>query len=102
MLVMWLGLRRMYIILGCFVLLGQMIFAIGDSISSMNTIILGRIIFGFGKESLNITQNAMMIKWFIKREIALPFGLKVSASRIGSALNGILTPRIATVRTLLN
>ena len=91
------GIRTMYFVFGVFLMLGQLIFAIGGSTNSINTMLLGRIIFGFGGESLNITQNAMICKWFFKSEIALPLGLTISISRLGSVLNDNISPRIATV-----
>ena len=92
----------MYILLACFVIIGQFIVAMGGSRSSIYLMLLGRIVFGLGGESLNIAQNAMIIKWFNKGEISWAFALKISFSRIGSSLNGILSPRIAAVCELLN
>jgi hypothetical protein len=32
---------------------------------------IGRIIFGFGGESLSVAQSAMIAKWFVGKELAL-------------------------------
>ncbi len=90
------GVRSMYIILGAFIMIGQFIFAVGCQNQSMNLMLLGRIVFGFGGESLNICQNAMIVKWFYKSQIALPLGLTISVSRLGSVLNDIASPRLVT------
>ncbi len=95
-LVMKYGVRSMYVVFGLFIMLGQMIFAIGCQTSSMNTMLIGRIIFGIGGESLNICQNAMIVKWFYKSQIALPLGLTISVSRLGSVLNDVVSPRMVS------
>ena len=86
----------MYIVLGGFIMLGQLIFAIGCKNTSIETMLWGRILFGFGGESLNICQNAMIVKWFYKSQIALPLGLTISISRLGSVLNDIASPRLVS------
>jgi len=95
--VMLFGIRLMYFIFGMFLLLGQFTFALGGSLNNIYIMLLGRVLFGFGGECLNITQSAMIVKWFLKSEIALPLGLTISISRLGSVLNDNLSPRIATI-----
>ena len=73
-LIMKYGVRLMYIVLSILLILGQVIFTIGCQSNSMITMLFGRIIFGFGGESLNITQNVMLIKWFYNSELSLPLG----------------------------
>jgi MFS family permease len=102
LLVMYFGIRTMYFVFGVFLMLGQFIFALGGSYNSIYIMLLGRIIFGFGGESLNITQNAMICKWFLKSEIALPLGMTISISRLGSVLNDNVSPRLSTVKLILN
>jgi len=103
LLILKFGNRTMYIVLGALIMLGQLIFAIGCSYTSMNIMLLGRIIFGLGGETLNICQNSMIVKWFYKSNIALPLGLTISVSRLGSVLNDIASPRlVADVKLNLN
>lgn len=90
------GVRPMYTVFGAFIMLGQFIFAVGCSKTNISTMLIGRIIFGFGGESLNICQNAMIVKWFYKSQIALPLGLTISVSRLGSVLNDVASPRLVT------
>lgn len=101
LLVMYFGIRTMYFVFGVFLMLGQFIFAIGGSYNSIYVMLFGRIVFGFGGESLNITQNAMICKWFLKSEIALPLGMTISISRLGSVLNDNISPRLSTVKLFL-
>ena len=90
------GVRTMYVVFGALIMIGQFIFAVGCQNTSMQTMLLGRIIFGLGGESLNICQNAMIVKWFFKSQIALPLGLTISVSRLGSVLNDVASPRLVS------
>jgi len=51
--------------------------------------LLGRLLYGLGAESLIITQNKVLAKWFKGREMALAFGLNLMVARLGTfaALN---------------
>jgi MFS family permease len=51
--------------------------------------LVGRLIYGLGSESLIITQNKVISKWFKGREMALAFGLNLTVARLGTfaALN---------------
>lgn len=54
----------MFIVYGACIVLGQFITSIGSSRLSMNTMLVGRIVFGLGGESLNVCQTSMIVKWF--------------------------------------
>jgi nitrate/nitrite transporter NarK len=90
----------MYIVFELLIVIGQFIFALGCQSTSMQTMLLGRIVFGLGGESLNICQNAMIVKWFFKSQIALPLGLTISISRLGSVLNDVFSPRLVSNVTI--
>lgn len=90
------GTRIMYAALGGFIMLGQLVCAFGVQYTSISIMLTGRVIFGLGAECLNICQNAMLVKWFFKDSVALPLGLTISISRLGSVLNGIISPRLVT------
>lgn len=49
----------------------------------------GRLLYGLGAESLIITQNKVISKWFRGKELALAFGLNLTVARLGTfaALN---------------
>ena len=88
------GNRSMYIVFGSLITIGQLIFAIGCKNSSIKTMLVGRFIFGLGGESINISKNEMIVKWFYKSQMALPYGLSISISRMLTVLNNILSPRL--------
>lgn len=94
-----LGNRTMYIIVGIFLVLGQFIFSLGCHQTNMTMMLVGRAIFGIGGETINISQNLMLIRWFKKEELSFPFAITITVSRLGSVLNDIASPQIAAVRS---
>jgi MFS family permease len=91
------GYRLMFLVFGFFVLVGQFIFAMGCSTHADWLMLLGRIIFGLGGESLNTTQYAIIVQWFATNELAFAMGLSLSFARFGNVLNDVVSPRIATI-----
>jgi MFS family permease len=97
LLVSQLGNRSVYFIVGVFLCIGQFLFAIGCSNKDIYLMLIGRTLFGVGGETINITQNCMLVKWFKKEELSFPFGLLITVSRLGSILNDVASPQIASV-----
>eukprot|EP01120_Amphizonella_sp_Union-15-10_P001582 TRINITY_DN1173_c0_g1_i2.p1 TRINITY_DN1173_c0_g1~~TRINITY_DN1173_c0_g1_i2.p1 ORF type:complete len:397 (-),score=29.20 TRINITY_DN1173_c0_g1_i2:54-1244(-) len=63
----------------------------------------GRFIFGMGAESLNVTQSAMIARWFFDtKDMAMAFGIVLSMSRLGDFLALNLGGKIALLHTGLN
>lgn len=93
------GCRIMFLVFCFLILCGQLIFAMGCSFMSMKTMLIGRIIFGLGGESLNIAQFAIIVQWFSKNEIAFAMGICMGTARVGSVLNELISPKIADVST---
>ena len=91
------GYRIMFLVFGGCVLIGQLVFAMGCSINSVPLMLVGRVIFGLGGESLNTTQFAVIVQWFAVNELGFAMGLCLSMARIGNVLNDVISPRIATV-----
>lgn len=89
------GIRKMYLILGFLIILGQLIFSLGASLNNFIVMIIGRVVFGLGGETINICQTTILVKWFYKNELSFPLGLTLTVSRLGSAFNDILSPLIA-------
>ena len=90
------GNNIVFIVVGVFLLIGQLLFALGCSVRDINVMLCGRMFFGFGGEIINIAQNCIMIKWFKKAELSFPFGIAITVSRLGSVLNDVASPRIST------
>ena len=60
----------MMIILGSCIILGQAILAIGCSVYSISLMIIGRIIFGLGGESIYIAQSTLVSEYFKENELS--------------------------------
>jgi len=94
------GLRAGSILFCFFIALGQIIVSIGVSLSTPHTayvvMLIGRIVFSIGGESLSVAQSAYCSKWFGGKDLALSFGITLSFARIGSFANLVITPRLAT------
>ena len=80
------GIRRAGALFAALCAIGVFMTAAGSSFQIM---LWGRFIYGIGSESLIITQNKVISKWFKGKELALAFALNVTVARIGTfaALN---------------
>jgi MFS family permease len=75
---------------------GQCVFALGLTIKSWPVMYIGRVIFGFGGESLAVANSAILADWFEGKELAFAFGLNLSIARLGSVINNLVSPAIAS------
>jgi MFS family permease len=90
------GTRLMICVLGALVVLGHALFSIGVGLESWSVMIAGRVLFGFGGESVQVAQNCLLFRWFKGNEVALALGLNLSVARAGSVLNDVLSPWAST------
>ncbi len=91
-----LGLRKALLIFCSLVFIGSGIFCVGVVFVSYPLVLLGRLCYGFGAESLSVSQSAFVARWFRgKRGFSLAFALSVVFSRVGSSMNFGLSPTIA-------
>ena len=56
--------------------------------------VLGRIIFGIGCESMYVGQSAIVSDWFIKYELPLAMSMISCVPLIGSFLGGAIIPQV--------
>ncbi len=57
---------------------------------------IGRVVFGFGGESLAVANSAVLASWFKGKELAFAFGLNLSVARLGSVINNVVSPALAS------
>ncbi|KAL1124000.1 hypothetical protein AAG570_001770 [Ranatra chinensis] len=81
------GIRLGTVIYAMIVVLGQLVFSFGVFCNSFWLMIVGRVIFGIGGESLAVAQNYYAVLWFKGKELNMVFGFQLSFARIGSAVN---------------
>ncbi|XP_025191928.1 major facilitator superfamily domain-containing protein 1-like [Melanaphis sacchari] len=84
------GIRLGTIIYALLVVLGQIVFAAGAYLNALWVMILGRLIFGIGGESLAVAQNNYAVLWFKGKELNMVFGFQISFARVGSTVNFIV------------
>lgn len=88
----YVGVRLGITIFATLICVGQAVFALGCSSRQYWLALLGRIIFGFGGESLTVSQSAIVSKWFKDQELALALGINITVSRLGSVANDYSEP----------
>lgn len=69
------------------VMIGQLIVAFGAILNAYWMMILGRLIFGIGAESLSVAQNNYCVRWFRGKELNMAFGMQLSSTCLGSTIN---------------
>ena len=90
-----LGARSMIVLFALLCLAGQFLVAIGASAGSTFVILVGRVIFGLGGESLCVGLSTLLAEWFMGKEMAFAMGLNLSVARVGSFVNDMASPAIA-------
>jgi MFS family permease len=76
-----LGPRKASLLFSVLVFLGALIVAVAQD---KWTLILGRLVFGAGSESLIVVQSAIISRWFKGKEMAMAFGIALTLSRVGT------------------
>jgi MFS family permease len=61
-----------------FIVLGQLLFALGGFFFNYPLMQVGRFVFGIGGESLSVAQNTYAVTWFKGKELNMVFGFQVS------------------------
>ena len=94
------GARTALLLFGSFITMGQCLLALGASSKSFTLMLVGRIVFGFGGESLTVAQSAIVSLWFKGRELAFALGVNLSIARLGGTINNQLSPFWANAQGL--
>ena len=95
------GLRTWFMIFSLLVTLGQFVFMIATMINSDNktpiyiTALIGRLIFGTGRESLDVCRVVALTNWFLDQEFGFAFSITVSVTRLGNVINDYLTKHVS-------
>ncbi|TRY77914.1 hypothetical protein TCAL_07172 [Tigriopus californicus] len=82
-----LGIRLGTNIFAVFIILGQILFALGAFLLNYPLMQVGRFVFGIGGESLAVAQNTYAVSWFKGKELNMVFGFQLSIARLGSSVN---------------
>ncbi|KAI8917230.1 major facilitator superfamily domain-containing protein [Powellomyces hirtus] len=85
----------MLVVFATLVSVGQTIFATGIVLRKFNIMVIGRIIFGAGGESLEVATSRITTEWFKGRGLGFAMSLHLSMARIAAASNDNLSPWLA-------
>ena len=77
--------------------IGQLLIFLGGISTTFSLLLVGRVLFGIGSESLNVTQTTIIAHWFEGSGISFAIGLNIAIARIGSVMNSALTPILYNV-----
>lgn len=90
----YLGVRKGCAICCSILVAGQALVCFGVQIKRVEMVLAGRFLFGIGGETLSVAQSAFAAQWFKGAELATAFGIVLSFSRIGSAVNFDISPAV--------
>ena len=90
----YLGVRKGCAICCTILVAGQALVCFGVQIKRVEMVLAGRFLFGIGGETLAVAQSAYAAQWFKGAELATAFGIVLSFSRIGSAVNFDISPAV--------
>ena len=90
------GVRATLFVFSAFLCCGQVLFSFGLTLKSWPIMFIGRVIYGFGGESLGVANSAVLSLWFQGKELAFAFGLNLSVARLGSVLNNLISPLLTS------
>jgi len=88
------GCRPTLIAFSLLVTLGQFVYTYGGYALSFSWLMIGRTVYAFGTDPLNVVQMVLINKWFNGKELAFAISLSGSTFGIGRALNSALSPLI--------
>lgn len=91
----WLGVRVLLVATSSLILLGDTIFAWGTTHCSWSVMVLGRVVNGFGAESIQVAQGVLLCRWFKNDGLGFAMSMLFTMSRAGTMLNDIISPYIA-------
>lgn len=85
----------MSILLTILIVIGQGLVTLGCKNHSFSLMFLGRLLFGYGAESLNVAQNVFVTEYFEANVLAFPISLGNAMGLLGANANYLITPSIA-------
>lgn len=91
----WLGVRKLLVFCSGLILIGHTVVCLSTASCSWSMMVLGRVIFGFGGESIQVAQGVLLCRWFKSGGLGFAMSMVFSCSRAGTMLNDILSPYIS-------
>ncbi|MEI7563777.1 MAG: MFS transporter, partial [bacterium] len=88
------GASKSLIVVESLVLLGSIVFYRGVITKSYPTLLIGRIIFGLGGESVKTCTSTLEAVWFLGKEVTLAMSIDYSASNTAAFANDSIEPAL--------
>ncbi|KAI9349209.1 major facilitator superfamily domain-containing protein [Obelidium mucronatum] len=88
------GCRGMLVVCGALNLGGQVLVNVGLVVRNIPLVMLGRLLFGIGGESVSVAQAVMISHCFEGKSLLLATSMSAFFSKLGSIVNAILSPLI--------
>lgn len=93
----YIGLRRALVLFTLFLFFGAYLFSYGIQQRSYPLMVLGRVMYGLGGESLGVAQSTFISRWFTKESgMSFAFGICLCVSRTCASFNFLFAPILAT------
>jgi len=89
-----LGVRKVGVIFSLLIIIGQGIVTFSAFTKSYLIMVIGRVIFGLGGDTLLVVQACLISKWFMSGKLSMAMALAMGVSTFGSSVNSILSPII--------
>ncbi|XP_054159753.1 major facilitator superfamily domain-containing protein 1-like [Oppia nitens] len=86
----YLGIKLGTVLCCCFTVLGQLLLGVGAYVGKFWVMLLARLVFSLGSDTLTLIGYMRAIKWFPENELNFVFGMQLSVNRFGSTLNFIV------------
>ena len=74
--------------------IGQFIYMIGGIRNDYIIMLIGRVVFGLGAESMGVAQSAIISQWFKGKELAFALGVHLTVARMASVIGGFIIPSL--------
>ncbi|KAJ3270931.1 hypothetical protein HDV01_007328 [Terramyces sp. JEL0728] len=89
------GTNLMIILFASLVCIGQGVLTYGVADKNFSYMLVGRFIFGFGAECLDVGQSDIVTKWFRGHGMAFAFGLNFTVARLFTTFSDNFSSRFA-------
>lgn len=84
------GVRAAILLFCLFLIIGQILFMLGGIYLEFWLLIAGRVIFGFGGETVIVAQSTIVSKWFANQDLAFALGLNHAVAMVSGTLNAAI------------
>jgi len=93
------GVRAAILLFCVFLIIGQLLVMLGGIYMEYWLLLLGRVFFGFGGETVIVAQSTIVSKWFANQDLAFALAINHAVAMISGTLNAAITPNLYEVNS---